>query len=243
MVIFGLNSNEERSDDCMKKGVLYFSGICLILTVFAVGNYFSYKTALKHFEKLQKNNENAIYEYVENYVSDEVQGVYDDFEKELDKRDSVPIGASSDGVLGVQTVYQIENYDALSNTTTVEYQSLPESLIGMNRQETDDYCKKCISSMPADEFLKGLQSMGVVKFSSERLVVKKIYDSSKIKYKYYLIAIDGEVVVYYGDKKTVYEYTGIETDKLSKRELNKLKKGIEVKDENELFSILENYSS
>ena len=85
--------------------------------------------------------------------------------------------------------------------------------------------------------------MGVVKFSSERLVVKKIYDSSKIKYKYYLIAIDGEVVVYYGDKKTVYEYTGIETDKLSKREVNKLKKGIEVKDENELFSILENYSS
>jgi hypothetical protein len=58
-----------------------------------------------------------------------------------------------------------------------------------------------------------------------------------------LIAVDGEVVVYYGDKKTVYEYTGIETKNLSREEKTMLKKGIEVKDEEELYQILENYSS
>ncbi len=100
-----------------------------------------------------------------------------------------------------------------------------------------------MKDIPAEEFLKGLQSMGVTSFSNERLVVRKIYNSSKVEYKYYLIAVDGEVVVYYGDKKTVYEYTGIETEGLHEKEKNALKKGIEVSDEDELYSILENYSS
>ena len=115
--------------------------------------------------------------------------------------------------------------------------------MGMNRKQVDEYFKNCIKNMTKDEYLKGLQSMGVTSFSSDKLIVKKIYDSSKIKYKYYLIAVDGEVVVYYGDQKTVYEYTGIQTSKLGKKERSKLKNGIEVKNEDELFGILENYSS
>ena len=58
-----------------------------------------------------------------------------------------------------------------------------------------------------------------------------------------MIAVDGEVVVYYGDQKTVYEYTGISTDTLSKEEQMSLKNGIEVKDEDALYGLLENYSS
>ena len=38
-------------------------------------------------------------------------------------------------------------------------------------------------------------------------------------------------------------YTGIKTSKLNQKEKNALKKGIEVKDEDELYGILENYSS
>ena len=88
-----------------------------------------------------------------------------------------------------------------------------------------------------------MQSFGVVAFAKDRLIVKKIYDSSKVTYRYYLIAIDGEVVVYYGDKKTIFDYTGIKTSRLDKKERNALKKGVEVKDEDELYGILENYSS
>ncbi len=51
------------------------------------------------------------------------------------------------------------------------------------------------------------------------------------------------MVAYYGDKKTVYEYTGIETSSLHAKERRALKKGIEVQDEDELYNILENYSS
>lgn len=43
--------------------------------------------------------------------------------------------------------------------------------------------------------------------------------------------------------KTVYEHTGIKISSLSAKERKQLKKGIEVKDEEELYGILENYSS
>lgn len=51
------------------------------------------------------------------------------------------------------------------------------------------------------------------------------------------------MIAYYGDMKTVYEHTGIAVSSLSRKEKQQLKKGIEVKDEEELYGILENYSS
>ena len=122
-------------------------------------------------------------------------------------------------------------------------ETIPEELVGFNREEADGYFKKYMQNLPVEEFLNGLQSIGITTFSKDRIIVRKIYDPSKVKYRYYLIAVDGEVVVYYGDQKTVYEYTGISTDTLSKEEQMSLKNGIEVKDEDALYGLLENYSS
>ena len=44
-------------------------------------------------------------------------------------------------------------------------------------------------------------------------------------------------------RRRFYEYTGISTDTLSKEEQMSLKNGIEVKDEDALYGLLENYSS
>ena len=107
----------------------------------------------------------------------------------------------------------------------------------------EKYCEDYMQKMPVEEYLAGLQSMEVASFSSSHLTVKKEYDVQKVTYKYYLIADEGEVVVYYGDKKTVYERTGISYDSLPKAERNRLKQGVRVKNDKELFSILENYSS
>lgn len=228
----------------MGRKTKYFCGICIILVVFAFGNYISYKSALNHFEKIQSDSEEKKYSQFKAYVSEKIDSRYRELEEERQQtEESVSADASEHDKLGVQTIYQIESYNSLKDTTTVEYETLPEELIGFTREQVDNYCRHYIKNMPAEEFLKGLQSMGVTGFSNERLVVKKIYDSSKVKFKYYLITVDGEVVAYYGDKKTVYEYTGIETQSLPAKERRALKNGIEVSDEEELYSILENYSS
>lgn len=199
--------------------------------------FYHVKSSQKTFEKeMQKEMTASIDENVKKEASTAVQNAVKENMKSIQAE-------ASNQKLSVDTVYQVQKYDAASKQTTTEYETLPKELVGLDRDETDAYCKKYMSSLPVQEYLDGLQSFGVVAFAKDRLIVKKIYDSSKVTYRYYLIAIDGEVVVYYGDKNTIYEYTGIETKNLTTEERTQLKKGVEVKDENELYSILENYSS
>ena len=72
--------------------------------------------------------------------------------------------------------------------------------------------------------------------------MQKIYES-KAKYQFLLVVENNEVVIYDEKWENQYEKTGITTERLSEKEKNKLMKGIYVKDEKELYSILEDYSS
>lgn len=58
-----------------------------------------------------------------------------------------------------------------------------------------------------------------------------------------MVVEDGKIVVYYSDLKTVYEYTDIEALYLPENTRNDLMKGIYIKDEDELFTLLESFSS
>ena len=166
----------------MRRGTKYFCGICVIIAIFAVSNYIFYKSALRHFEQMQISSEKKTYEEFEAYVSEKVDSKYKELEEKHDQvmEDNISAGTTEYDKLGVQTVYQIESYDSLRDTTVVEYETLPEELIGLTRELADEYCKNYMKNLPAEEFLKGLQSMGITSFSNERLVVKKIYDSSKV---------------------------------------------------------------
>ncbi|MDO4311876.1 MAG: hypothetical protein Q4C52_02190 [Eubacteriales bacterium] len=60
---------------------------------------------------------------------------------------------------------------------------------------------------------------------------------------YYLMEKNGYVVVYLGDKKTVYEYTSIEVETLPVTLQNEVKNGKYMENMEELYGFLENYSS
>ncbi len=224
-----------------------FSYVWIALGIFAaiiIGDVISYHMTLNKMERMQTDYEQRVSELVEVDVTTQLENKAEEVVERIVENNTESVTASTEGdTLTVNTVYQVQNYDAQKDTTATDYRTLPQDLVGFTREQADDYFKAYMNRLPVEEYLDGLQSVGIVSFSEERLVVKKIYDSSKVKYRFYLIAVDGEVVVYYGDKKTVYEYTGIETENLSKEERTMLKKGLEVKDEEELYGILENYSS
>lgn len=228
----------------MKNKTWWILGLGVMVLFMAIGNYGTYRFAWSKMEEMQTDYENRMAEQVEIRVTKELEKKAGKVvEEKIQERKKSILASAKEDTLTVNTVYEIENYNSQKGTTSTEYETLPEDLIGSSREEVDSYCKKYMKEVSPEEYLKGLQSIGVVSFSKERLVIKKIFDTSKVKYRYYLIAVDGEVVAYYGDKKTVYEYTGIETKALSKKERQALKKGIEVKDEDQLYNILENYSS
>lgn len=228
----------------MRRITGYLLGTAGILACTVVANVAGYHIASGKLEDMQIEYENRVSEQVEVRVTKQLEEKAEDVVKTaMEKQsDSMPASSQEDS-LSVDAVFQIQNYDATKNTTATDYETLPEELVGFSKEDVEEYCKDYMDSVPVEEFLLGLQSMGVVSYAPDRLVIKKIFDSSKVSYRFYLIAVEGEVVVYYGDKKTVYEYTGIETKKLSKEERQALKNGIEIKDEGELYSVLENYSS
>ena len=215
----------------------------IVLTVI-VGDFISYRMVLNKMDSMQTDYEQRVSELVEVDVTKQLENKAEEVVERIVENNTESVTASTGKeTLNVNTVYQVQQYDVQKDTTATDYETLPQDLVGFTREQADTYFKEYMNRLPVEEYLDGLQSIGIVSFSAERLVVKRIYDSSKVEYRFYLIAVDGEVVVYYGDKKTVYEYTGIETKNLSKEERTMLKKGLEVKDEQELYGILENYSS
>ena len=215
-----------------------------IVLAIIVGDFISYHMVLNKMDSMQTDYEQRVSELVEVDVTKQLENKAEEVVERIVENNTDSVTASTgEEALNVNTVYQIQRYDVQKDTTATDYETLPQDLVGFTREQADGYFKDYMNRLPVEEYLDGLQSIGIVSFSAERLVVKRIYDNSKVEYRFYLIAVDGEVAVYYGDKKTVYEYTGIETKNLSKEERTMLKKGLEVKDEEELYGILENYSS
>lgn len=60
---------------------------------------------------------------------------------------------------------------------------------------------------------------------------------------YYISSLQGYVVVYYGDHKTIFEVTDIPVNSLPESILNKVMDSIYIESEEELYRFLENYSS
>ncbi|MBE5928549.1 MAG: hypothetical protein E7267_04145 [Lachnospiraceae bacterium] len=141
----------------------------------------------------------------------------------------------------LQTYYVNANdHENLSETEYI----IPSRFVTYTRDELQDYIDGYMENMPLSEYLDGLIDYEIIDFSKNKLVLRKTYASDWNKEnEYYLCDEDGEVVVYYNDKKTVYEYTGMKTNDLSDEDRIKIKIGYYVSDEEELYSLLESFSS
>ncbi len=222
----------------MTRGWRFFCGMVLMAVMVAGGSALCYVGLLQTLRQEQRVASERLSDQIAVDVQKQVDEGVDEIRQEATRQ-----AAAQEKYLAEDAIYQTVQYNLKDNTQAVDYGVLPQELVGKTRQDVEKYCEDYMQKMPVEEYLAGLQSMEVASFSSSHLTVKKEYDVQKVTYKYYLIADEGEVVVYYGDKKTVYERTGISYDSLPKAERNRLKQGVRVKNDKELFSILENYSS
>ena len=76
-----------------------------------------------------------------------------------------------------------------------------------------------------------------------KIKIRKSYNEDFVPYRYYVVIKDGYVVVYNSDLKSVRYYTHIEAKDLPEEDRIALIKGIYVNSEEELYSLLESYSS
>ena len=199
----------------LKRKYIYVSSFFLVIAVFNI----IFGLSFQHAENIEKEQ-----------IKSEIREA-----KIVDTTDSVRITSDIE--------YIMETYNGTGDDVHSETLQVPAELAGKTRSELEQYMQEYVSNPPLKESLNGLTDFEIVSFSAKRLVVRKTYQNMAKKNRYFLTIKNDEVVAYYNDKKTVYQFTGINPYNLSEDEQAKLAIGYYVKDEEQLFSILENYSS
>ncbi|MDD6034929.1 MAG: hypothetical protein PUC30_01855 [Lachnospiraceae bacterium] len=237
----------------MKKIVWYAGGVTALCLVFCLCYYTSYKNALKEFNRKAREQENSLYSELMR-VSEENKSLLNRLaQRETEKQAETDITEPTPGTVAVGIVpqntvlptvsYVEETYDLVTRQLGSEVKTAPGFLIGMTKEELTSYLENYMENLSLAEYEAGLLTYEVISFSENRVVLRKTYDATRVPYKYYVNISDGMVTVYYSDLESVFEYTHIPAVDLSEEDRISLIEGIYVKDREELYSILEGFSS
>lgn len=157
--------------------------------------------------------------------------------------EAVLTDTAKEAILHADTEYVIENYNRGTGSSEEVHTQLPAKLLGLGREETEGYAKSYSQDPGIGELEKGFEHMELLSFSADKVVFRKTYMPWEKAYKYSLGSVDGCVVVYYLDHRTIYEYTDIPCSLLPLELQNKIQSQNCRMDIHELYDFLENYSS
>ena len=209
----------------MKKYYCYIIvGISFVLIISTIAFYFSYTKNI-----ILEKKETSIKKIDDTDVSDKEKGLL--------------VSNSQENIVNSKTEYELIVEDRQTGKIYTEKQNLPVELIGLNKNQVVEFYNLYMDNPGIEETNKGLILCEVINFSGKKIVVKKVYDKKIAENKFFVIEENGFVTVYYQDKKSVFEYTQISVNYLNKEEIEKLKEGFYVENDNKLYSILEGYSS
>jgi len=215
---------------------LVFAGISVL---FGICYYFSFRNALLHYNReAVEQNTKILNEILES--SSESERL---LQQMLNTDEPVyPVSVTQD-TLRENASYFLETYYLQSQTEEREELALPGFMVGIDRKELEAYLKGYMEDLPVNEYLKGLVSYEIISFSETMLTVRKTYDETKVTNQFYVCRKGDFIVVYYSDLKTVYEYTEIPVNSLPEEIQRSVERGFYVKNAQELYSILEGYTS
>ena len=214
----------------MKRFSILVAGLLSICLFFSGCYYISFVHTKKRLEdkKIQQGEDVRLWKKEMSILGTD----YDSAVSEYDEVSSDSMVISSD----TQCIYELYYVDTGEH---VQYQTSPGAdIAGLNRSQLASWLKEYMENLSLKEYEDGLISYNLISFSKDKVVLQKIYDRTRIQYKYFITARNREVIVYYSDKKTVFEHTGIRLDPMDVELQHILQKGIPVKDIEELYDFL-----
>lgn len=217
----------------LKKASIYLLSFVLICVMFSACYYLSYLRALNDFNNKAIEHKEQLYA-LNNKPTPTTSAAQTDNSVET---------IQNNATVKPTTKYILQIYDLKTDTTQTQELNPPAYLVGLTRDQVADYLTSYMKDVPLSEYNKGLFSFELVSFSEDQIVLKKSYNKDFVPSQYYVAIKDGKVIVYNSDKKTVYKYTEIDAKDLSEEDRIALTQGIYVNSEDELYSLLESYSS
>lgn len=155
----------------------------------------------------------------------------------------VPVTAGKENFVLPETRLVIETVNLKSGEKIKETTAMPAIYLGLEREELLSYLNEYMNDLSIKEKEEGLVAFELESYSTEEIVLKKLYYPDENFNRYYMIYKYGRLVVYYSDHKTVYDYPDIKLYELPLDIQCKVIAGMEIKDEVELYDFLQNYSS
>ncbi|WP_099467633.1 hypothetical protein [Konateibacter massiliensis] len=168
----------------------------------------------------------------------------DSSQMEIEEEDLViAADANKEQTVTNTTKYILEHYNSKEYTLNEETLPTPADFVGLTREELIDYLQEYEQAPSLEDKQLGFESFELVSFSKDQIVLRKSYHPYADNYKYYMVAENGYVTVYYIDKSTVYEYTNIVVDELPDELKEEVQNGKYISSLDDLYNFLENYSS
>ena len=170
---------------------------------------------------------------------------YEQLEEEIEK--IAPIQSSEvdskEQRTTCDTCVLYQNIDKRDGTITYNEEKIPDKYINMTRQELDFAIEQDNICISLSEKEKGFVSQHLELFSSERIKITRIYDTTTEKTGFYLLAVNNAIWIYKYDKNTRYFKTDLTLDDVPEKIRNEIIEGKYMNSEIEIYSFLESYSS
>ncbi len=216
----------------LKKATIYLTSFVFLCTMFITCYYLSYVNALKDFNKRAVEQKEELYALLEKKQAT-TEPAQDDSVSTL----------QADTTVKPTTKYLLEIFDMKKNTTETQTLNPPAYMVGLTREELLEYLSNYMKDMPLSEYNKGLISYELISFSEDEIAIKKSYNEDFVPFRFYVVIKNGFVVVYNSDLNSIYSYTHIEAKSLPEEDRIRLIQGIYVNSLDELYALLESYSS
>ena len=225
----------------LKKAYIYSLSI-LTLSVFFSGCYYlSYQHALRQFNKRAIEQSDEFAALHNNPTPIKVADIEEG--EDTDSDEIVSAGVLPNPVILPTTNYLLEIYDRKEGTLSESEQNPPGDIVGFTREEVEKYLDEYMRDLTLSEYNKGLLSYVLLSFSDKTVKFRKSYDADMVPYRFYVVVKNGYVVVYNSDLKSIYDYTHIEAKNLPEEDRIALSHGIYINNIDELYALLESYTS
>ncbi len=217
----------------LKRVAIYFGSFAMLCVMFITCYYISYLHALNNF------NEKAVEH------KDQLLALTQLISPTPSVSDNETVMTNDEPDITVQptTNYILETYNMKTEQTDTQELNPPAYLVGLTRDQVEDYLTSYMDDMPLSDYNKGLISYEMVRFSSDTIVLRKTYNEDLVPFRFYVVVKDGYIVVYNSDLKSIFKNTHILASELSEEDRINLSQGIYVNSLDELYSLLESFSS
>ena len=146
-------------------------------------------------------------------------------------------------ITNADTTYMILEKNMNTGNISTNLTTIPENLIGLNREQLLDKLADIEANPPLIELEKGFISLELVAFSPEQIEIQMNYKEVKPNGIYYIMVYDHKLMVMLEDKKTVFLATEIPVSVLPQEVQQDVTRGLFIPNELSLYDFLENYTS